>query len=218
MSYGLKLKVGNKVIHCRKWKGKDKKRFVAAINKENVSETDVMQALVYDCIEEDVNLDVEEFRFVLSRIRAYSLGENIHTEFYCESCGNLYEKNFKLKDIITYSFKEGFSELKSGDTRIKIGEIKNRELYTKYIQEDDIYDLLLRVESINNDDSFNLETLIDKFDDLDLDVLADLLEQFEASKFKVLDVNTVECTHCEKETKFKFDELPGFFPETWFTA
>lgn len=215
MSYELKLKVGNKVINCRKWKGKDKKRFISAINKENVSETEVMESLVYDCIQEDVILDVEEFRYVLSRIRAYSLGENIHIDFYCENCGGLYEKDFKLKDIISYSYK-GLSELKSGDTVIKLGEIKNKELYTKYIQEDDIYDLLLRVEQFNGDNAFTLETLVDKFDDLDIDVLADLLEQFEQSKFKVDDVNSVECTHCKKETNFKFDELPEFFPETWF--
>ena len=211
----MKIKVGNKNLTIRKWKGKDKKNFINALKKKDIDENEVMQALVYSCIEESAALSVDEFRYVLSRIRAESLGEEIKIEFYCTKCGELYTKTFLLKDIISFSYNE-LKEIKVDGVHIVLGEIRNKEFYIKKVSEDQLYDLLLRIKSYNGNDTFTLSELEEMFDDMDIDTLDKVLQIYNDAKFKVLDVNTVQCPSCSHQTKYKFDELPGFFPQSWF--
>jgi hypothetical protein len=214
----MKIQVGNKNLTIRKWKGKDKKAFINALKKNDVQQNEIMDVLVYSCIEEDVVLSVDEFRYVLSRIRAYSLGEDISIDFLCSECGTLYTKIFKLKDIIRYTYN-GLNEIKVQGHVIELGEIKNKDAYVELVLKDPLYDLLLRVESIDGDDAFTLESLISTFDELDVDVLDEIIDIWESSKFKLDDLNIVTCSNeqCGKETTYVFDELPSFFPESWIS-
>lgn len=210
----MELNLGDKKITIRKWKGKDKKNFINSLKKANIDQNEIMQALVYSCVEENVTLSQDEFKYVLSRIRAVSLGEKISIEFYCDACGNVQAQEFNLKDVIRYTHKP-LSEIAVGDLRIKLGEIRSREVYLQKIEEDPNYDFLLRIEEINGDDAFTLEDLEKKFDDLDLDVLTEVMAKFNESRFKIDDINVVKCK-CGKEQTYQFDELPGFLPESWF--
>ena len=211
----MKIKVGDKDITIRKWKGKDKKNFIKALNTTEINESLIMETLVYSCIEEDVILSTQEFRYVLSKIRAYSLGENIDIDFYCEACGEVHNESFNINEIIKYTF-EPLNEIKVKDVHIKLGDIKNKEKYIELINEDALYDLLLRVESFNGNDAFTLDDLIDMFDDLDIDVLTEILEIYESKKFTIDDKNEVQCPACKDTQVYHFDELPGFFPSSWF--
>lgn len=211
----MRLDVGDKVIHCRGWKGKEKKKFIASLKQAEINEEEVLESLVYDCIEEDVVLSTEEFKYVLSRIRAFSLGEDIDIEFYCENCGETYTKTFQLKDIITYSYKE-LPEINVSGAKIKLGPIRNKTFYEKMIAEDEEYDFLLRIEKFNDNDHFNLEELINLMDNLDVQVLTEIYQIYEDHRFKINDIHSVTCQHCEHQETYQFDELPGFFPESWF--
>lgn len=211
----MKIKVGNKDITIRKWKGKDKKKFISLLKDESLNEVSIMEAMVYSCIEENVILSVDEFKYVLSRIRAYSLGEEISIEFYCDKCGDVFNKEFKLSDVFTYTYKE-LKEIDIPGAQIKLGPIKNKEIYIKKIAEDSYYDLLLRVERINGNDAFTLEELENIIDEMDLDVLEQIMEIYYDSKFTIHDINEVQCPSCGDKSLYEFDELPGFFPETWF--
>ena len=213
----MKIKVGNKNLTIRKWKGKDKKAFINALKEKKINENDVMNSLVYSCIEEDVILSLDEFKYVLTKIREYSLGDELEIEFYCASCGTVYTKKLKISEIIKYTYKE-LKEIKVKDVVIKLGELKNREIYVKLIEEDPIYDLLLRVESFNGNEGFNLEELVDLFDDLDIDILSEILDIYADSKFKIDDIKAIACPECGTETLYEFDELPDFFPKSWFEA
>lgn len=210
----FKIDIGRTKLTARKWKGKDKKVFKALMKSAELHETELLQTLVYGCIEEDVILSVDEFKYVLSRIRAESFGEEYVVDFYCAECGDFHTQTFKLKDTVKYSFSK-LDTIKVKDIRIKLGEIKNKEIYLKLIAEDDIYDLLLRVEMFNGDNTFTLESLVEKFDDLDIDILTQIIETFENSKFKVADENMITCPHCKAETLYKFDRLPNFLPDDW---
>jgi len=210
----MKLNIGDKEITIRKWKGKDKKNFINSLKKSNIDQNEVMRSLVYSCIEEDVALSNDQFKYVLSRIRGISLGENIEIEFYCDKCGTVFKKTFELKDIIRFSYKE-LNEIKVNNVQIKLGDIKNKEFYLKKIQEDPNYDFVLRIETFNGDDAFTLEDIEQKLDDLDIDVLTEIMKQYNEAKFKIDDVNTVTCK-CGKAQAYQFDELPGFLPESWF--
>lgn len=210
----MQLDIGEKTINIRKWKGKDKKNFINSLKKSDIDQNEVMHALVYACIQENVTLSHDQFKYVLSRIRAISLGEDIEIEFYCDNCGTVFKKTFKLSDIIRFMYKP-LGEIRVGDLVIKLGSVKNRNFYMQKVMEDPNYDFLLRIEEFNGDDAFTLEDLEQKIEDLDIDVLTEVMRQFNDAKFKVDDVNVVTCK-CGKEQAYQFDELPGFLPDAWF--
>lgn len=210
----MKIKVGDKELTISKWKGKNKKDFVRMVGNQDIDNQQLLETLVYSCIEEDVVLSTEEFRYVLTRIRAYSLGETIKFDFFCDECQNVFTRELELKDIITYSHKK-LKDIKIPGAKIKFGDIKNKTIYTEKIAEDPDYDFLFRIASINGNDTFTLSELEDILDNLDIDVLEEVMSIYEEHRFKVQDVNTVTCD-CGHEMTFKFDELPGFFPDNWF--
>lgn len=210
----MKIQLKNKEITIRKWKGKDKREFIKLMQEKTPNEVSIMNALVYDCIEEDVTLSPEEFKYVLSQIRAKSLGEEITYNFYCTECGETHERKYNISDIMRPVF-EDVNFISHGGINITLGEIKNKEYYLNKIQEGNIYDFLLRIEDINGNDAFDLDYLIDFFDDLDIDVLDEILKQYDKIKFKIDDVNTFECD-CGFKEDYKFDEIPEFFPSDWF--
>lgn len=210
----MKIKVSDKTITINKWKGKNKKEFTRLLNDPKANEQQMMESLVYSCIDEDVILSVDEFRYVLSRIRAISLGEEINIEFYCNECEKTFTKSFELKDIIRFNYKE-LKEIKVNNIHIKLGNIKNKAIYSEKVAEDSNYDFLFRIEEINGNDAFSLNELEEIVDDIDLDDLEKIMEIYEDHRFKIDDINTVEC-ECGHKMKFQFDELPGFFPDSWF--
>jgi len=210
----MQITVGNKNINIRKWKGKDKKNFINALKNPDVQKSDIMNALVYDCIDENVILSDDEFRFVISRIRALSLGEEFTVEFYCEDCGNTFEQEFLLKDVIRYSYKK-LDKIDISGANIKFGEPKNLETYINKVQQDSDYDFLLRIEEINGNNTFTLDELENIINDLDIDVLEEVMSIYDNAKFTVVDTHEVECA-CGKKQMYKFDDIPGFFPNSWF--
>lgn len=211
----MKIQVGDKKLTIRKWKGKDKKNFLNIL-KEGKDENKIIDVLVYDCIEEDVILSVEEYRYVLTKIREYSFGPDIKVDILCNKCQHIDEYNFKLNEIIKPKFKS-IKEIKEKDITIKFSTIKNKDAYYELYDKDELYDFLLRIDSINNKDTYTLDELIDYFDNLDIDILENIMKKFNESKFKVDDVNIVECNNCKNKMSFEFDDLPNFFPESWFS-
>ena len=214
-----KVQVGNKTVTIRKWKGADRKLFVKTIKERNLESPDLTNGLVYNCIDENYTFNAEEFRYLLTRIRAFTLGENIKFKFSCSECKEIFEEERELKDILKPKYKE-LKEINVDNINIKIGEIKNREFYQKIISEnyDDsvFYDFLLRIESFNGNDMFTFDELVEMFDDLDVDVLEKIIEIWEDSKFEIDDVNEVVCPKCSHKMNYIFDEIPEFFPTKWF--
>lgn len=210
----MKIEVGGKNLEIRKWKGSDKKHFLAAMRKKDLDLNEVMHTLVYDCIEEKVALSPDEFKYVLSRIRAYSLGEEFIVEFYCDGCGNIFKRTFQLKDTVRCTYTP-LHEINVQGVNIQLGEIRNKDFYITKLSEDLEYDFLLRISSINGNESFSLNELENIIDDIDIDILTDIYEIWEDHKFKMDDVNTVQCD-CGKSHTYKFDEIPKFLPTEWF--
>ncbi|QAU04559.1 hypothetical protein Va1_276 [Vibrio phage Va1] len=214
MSNTKTIKMGDKTLTISKWKGRNKKEFTRLLNDPEKNEQQMMDSLVYSCIEEDVILSTDEFRYALSQIRAYSLGEEIDFEFYCDKCHKTFNKKMNISDIIRFDYKP-LKTIKVGDVKIKLGNIKNKAIYAEKVVEDPLYDFLMRIDEINGNDTFSLLELEEIIDELELDVLEEIMKIYEDHRFKIDDINTVKC-ECSHEMTFKFDELPGFFPESWF--
>lgn len=213
----MKIKL-DKEITIRKWKAKEKKEFLNTVRNSESLDT-LQDVLVYNCIEENVALNADEFKYVMAQIRSYSLGDEIELEFYCDSCRAKFLNKIKLSSIIKPVYS-GKKEIKTKNYKIKIGEIRNPDFYKATIkanpQEEKDYDFYLRIQSINSDDSMTLEEIIELFNEMDIDEFDSIFEQWEDIRFKIDDTEEIVCKNCETSVKYSFDEVPGFFPPAWF--
>ena len=215
----MKIKLNsNKELTIRKWKAKEKKEFLNTV-RTNQSLDSLQDVLVYNCIEENVALNAEEFKYIMTQIRSYSLGNEIELEFYCDDCKSKFLKTIELDKIIIPIFSNK-NEIKTKNHNIKIGSIKNPNFYKQIINENpeyaDEYDFYLRISDIDSNDTLTLGEIVEFFDNMDIDEFDEIFKQWEDIKFKVNDIADIECPTCEKSTKYDFDEIPGFFPGSWF--
>jgi hypothetical protein len=214
----MKIKLGNRDITIRKWKAREKKEFLNIV-RTSESLDSLQDVLVYNCIEEKVALNAEEFKYILTQIRSYSLGEEIELEFYCESCKSKFLNTISLNSVVKPVFSS-LKQIKTKNYNIKMGEIKNIDFYKKTIKENPLeerdYDFYLRIDSINGDDSSSLDEIIEIFNEMDIDEFDSIFSQWENMRFKIDDVTEIKCLNCDDVVKYSFDEIPGFFPPSWF--
>lgn len=212
------IEFGDKKLEINKWKAKQRKEFVKNLTSGNIDENTLMDCLVYDCIEPKVALSQEEFKYVLSRIRAYTLGEEIDFKFYCDKCKEPHEQKIELKNIFSYNYNK-IEEINFSGINIKLGPIKNKEYYNKMIQENyseaDLIDFILRIESINDEEVLSFESTMDFLENLDLDIFDNIIRVWEESKFKVNQIHEVTCPNCGDVQKYDFDDIPEFIPTSW---
>lgn len=210
----------DKKYKIRKWKAREKREFLNTI--KNGESLDTLQGvLVYNCIEGEAAFNPDEFKYMMSQIRQYSIGNTVDLEFYCKCCKNKFLKNIEIDKLIK-PIKSNKKEIKSKNYNIIIGEIKNPNYY-KSITEDINYisytkevDFYLRIVSINDNDCMSLDEIIDLFDNMDIDEFDNIFNQWEDIKFKIDDKYNVECSSCNDSVVYSFDEIPGFFPPSWF--
>lgn len=212
-----------KKLKFRKWKAKDRKEFIKNLQKdEKIDEKEITKHLVYNCLEDkDICLNINEFKYILTRIRAKSIGEDINFNLICSNCEKEYEVKKELKDIIKQQYKK-YKPIKVKDIEIELCDIKNKNFYLQTIESIEteeeyvLIDFLFHINKINDNDTFRFEELIDYFDNLELDIFDEIFDQWDDLKFKIDDISYIECPHCKNKQKYKFDDLPGFFPESWF--
>jgi len=214
----MKLKIGNQEVTARKWKAKEKKEFLNIVRTSDNMDG-LQDVLVYNCLEEKVIFNPDEFKYAMSSIRSRSLGDEIELEFYCDNCKSKFLDTVKLSEIVKPVYS-GENAIKTKNYKIKIGNIRNIEYYKEIIRENPLesreYDFYLRIESINSDDSLTLEEIIDLFDEMDIDEYDKIFEEWERIRFKVDDTVEIVCKKCSDSVKYSFDEIPGFFPPSWF--
>lgn len=219
--YNYSITIRDKEVKFRKWKVKDKNKFLSNILEEPDNNI-IMNALVYDCLEDDnIALSLEEYKYVLSTIRKESISDDIEYEFTCPKCNHEYTYNTKISEIMRMKAQK-YGKISCKDVSFKMGEIKNKKLYLEAInivednREKEIIDFLFHVEELNGSDAFTFDYLYDFIEELDLDIAMDIFKQWNEMKFSIDDVNVVRCPECSYEEEFKFNFIPNFFPESWF--
>lgn len=214
----MKVKLNNQEITIRKWKAKEKKEFLNTVRNSESLDT-LQDVLVYNCIEEKVALNADEFKYVMTQIRSYSLGDEIELEFFCDSCKSKFLNTIKLQEIIK-PIISNLKEIETKNYRIKLGNIRNVDFYKETIKnnpnEEKDYDFYLRIESINDNDCLTLAEIVELFNNMDIDEFDSIFEQWEDIRFKIDDTKEVKCKKCSSSVVYSFDEIPGFFPTNWF--
>jgi len=213
---------GKKEVTIREWKGKDRKAFKNLIKEsDNLSEEAIADILVYKCIEEDVVLSPYELKYILGLLRSKSISDDIKFNWTCE-CSHKNTTDLKISEIQRGIVYDGEApEFKLNGKTVVFKNVKNtkiyKELMTSANEERFLVDMALHIHSIDGDESRTLQELLEYFDEeCTTKELDKLWNQYRECMFKLDDVNELTCERCNTKQKFRFDEIPGFFPETWF--
>jgi hypothetical protein len=215
--YDQEVKLRGKMIKFRKWKVKDKKKYLENINNIPVAR----EALIYDCLEDKrIALDEEELKYMIVQIRMASLSDPIQYSFVCGGCSNPYEYAANLKEIITLD-GNGIGEISSGKTTFEMSHIQNKEFYqnlylsSKTQDEKDLVDFMLHIKSFNGNDGFTFDTLSEFISEMDAMEFERIFIQWQILRTRVNNIAPVQCPHCGHEEWYEFDALPSFFPQSW---
>ena len=219
---------GKKEITIREWKGKDRKAFKKLISEtptEELSEDKIAQTLVYDCIEEDVVLNPYELKYILGKIRSISISDDIKFIWTCSNpeCDHQNTSDLKISEIYKPIVFDGIDvpEFKLNGLEVKFQNVKNTKFYKTAIAETNLevflVDMALHIKSIGQNEAWTLQQILDYFDEeCSIKELDDLWNNYRKCMFKLEDTVELECTECKQKQAYKFDEIPGFFPGTWF--
>lgn len=215
--YEFSTKLRNIDIKYRKWKVKDKKKFLnAGDNKQEMRE-----ALVYDCLEDKkIALSEEEFKYLMIKIRETSLEDKVQYVFNCSNCAQPFEFTADLNKIMTGDYKP-YDEIVVKNHIFKMGELKNREFYEQALAIADshdeklLLDFILHVEAYNDNDGYTFTQLNEIINNLDADIFEKIFLMWEDMKFKLNNIYEVQCPHCNFTEYYEFDDMPGFFPASW---
>lgn len=215
--YDQEVKLRGKVIKFRKWKVKDKRKYL-----ENIKDVPIARdALIYDCLEDKrLALDEEELKFMIVQIRMASLSDPIQYNFVCEGCSNPYEYYANLKEIISLD-GTGVGELAEGNTVFEMGYTQNKDFYQSlYLaganqDEKDLIDFMMHVKSFNGNDGFTFDMLSEFISEMDAVDFEKIFIKWQIMRARVNNVAPVNCPHCGHEEWYEFDALPGFFPQSW---
>lgn len=216
-TYDFSTNIRNKEVKYRKWKVKDKKKFLAYKDDRIL----LKEALVYDCLEDKkIALSEEEFKYMLIHIREASLSNRVKYVFPCSVCNEEFEYITDLIEIMKPVYKDyGLIEYK-GHSFI-MDSIINRSFYEQFVLEAvsfeaaQLIDFMLHIKSYNDNDAFTFEELNDIINELDIEVFENIFKQWDDMRFKVDNTHIVKCPHCGFEELYEFDDLPEFFPDSW---
>lgn len=211
-----RIKIRDKVIEFRKWKVKDRKNFA---NAQGALEK--RKALVYNCLKNpELPLDNEEYNFILEKIRAVSIKDEIGYNLKCSNCGKEFSLYVNINDVTDCAFSD-YHPIEVDGIKIELQDVKNRDFYesamkvVKDINEKYITDFALHIKSINDNTTLSFQDVVDFILDLDIDLYEEIFKQWDLIRFKCVNLQSVVCPHCSQETVYNFNDFPGFFPKSW---
>lgn len=210
------IELNGRTIKYRKWKVKDKK---ALDNAETNLER--RKVFVYNCLENpDTPLDIEEYNFVLSLIRDFSLHNTLDYDLECPDCNHNFSVSKTSAQVVQPIFAN-YGTIEFKGNVLTVGNVRNRGLYEESINktltsmERYITDFALHIQSINGSDVSSVDEVVNFLYDLDVDDCEKAFEQWELMRFKCNVIQPVECPNCKKVNNFDFSDMPTFFPSSW---
>jgi hypothetical protein len=216
-TYNFSTKIRDKEVKYRKWKVKDKKKYTKALIEKNTNDT--IDALVYDCIEDkNLPLTINEYRYMLMKIRCETIGSIVDFNIDCIKCGNEFLIEEDINNVLKPSYKD-YGILKTDSTTLKMGYIKNKQTFIEYLNKAntsrEIYliEFLMQIEEINGEDVFTIEYLNDFIDNLDYGDAEELFYQWEEMLFNIDSKHKATCPNCNHTDEYNFEKIPDFYPD-----
>ena len=201
------LDILSKQIKFRKWIAKDRRLFKEQVSSANNDSLKIGKITINNL-------------YILIKIRENSISDEVEFNTKCDICENIETHKVKISDLVNISYKP-IQEIVIDCINIKLGEIKNIDFYNSKILDSNnpvLTDLILRVESINDEIDFSYDDLVDYFDNLETDTLDKILEIYNKHRFKLDIKYSFKCKKCLAQNNQEYTDLPDFFPTKWLEA
>jgi len=215
MEHNFNAMIKDRIVKYRKWKVKDRKKFI-----ENKKDPIIIkEALVYDCLDDkNIALSEDEYKYVLFLIRDKSIQEKITYVFECTECEHQHEYSIDLEEVMKSEYKST-KEIQQNGHIFTMSNIKNRNFYettmnSVHDEEKYIVDFILHVGTYN-DEPKTFEQMFDIINNMNVDDFEVIFKTWEDIRFKVNNEHNVICPKCNNSDLYEFDDLPGFFPDSW---
>ena len=210
------IDLGHKVVQIRKWKAKDRKLFRQLVveNPENIDKK-IIDVLVKSCVKDlstnPIDLSYDELQYLFIKIREISISDEFEFTYTCKSCSKENITKNKINDIISFTWSPwvnigGF----------EIQPIQNAAIYNKKIttkEYDENMELAFHIKTIDGK-MMSFDKVIEYIEDMEVGKLDEVMKEFNKMRFSVVNKKTFNCS-CGVERTFIFDQIPGFFPDTW---
>jgi len=205
------INLGHKTVMARKWKAKDRKNFKKSVKVSDDIDVSIINELVINCLENpNEALSNEELQYILIEIRKHSISDTIDFEYICSNCEKDNKEIVKIDDINKPKWENW--GIVNG---IEFGNIANAKFYNdNKDEEDDIKEIAFHTMSINGEIDKTFDEVVEYFDDMDINEFDVILNEFNKMKFSIDNTKEFKC-ECGHTQIFEFDEIPGFFPDSW---
>lgn len=217
-----KVNISGLDIQFRKWKVKDKTLLdqIESDTTLNPLEKSLRkrQVFVYNCLKDPVLLDIEQYNYVLSLIREYSLHNDLEFSLECHKCKHQFLRTFKTSEIVNFKDAD-YKEVTIRDMVIKFGNITDpnydRDILNSISSSERfLLDLVYHIEEFNGK-KVSVEELLDMFQELDVDVFQELFDAFCEQRPSCSFSKEVSCPECGQVLNFEFENISSFFPASW---
>lgn len=217
----------NKIALARKWKVKDRKNLKKLIeeNGDNITPIQLASVLIFPCLKDkNILLTEEEIKYALSEIRSHSISDEFKFSYVCsnDECNHLNNQTLKVSEVNKPKWKE-WSTVLINDLEIEFGEIVTPKFYYEKMYEiKDPYDRFLadmafHIVRVNEAEGIiKFEQFLESFEEMDTEVLDKIIEEFKKQRFTQDNEHECTCEKCKNKDTFIFDEIPDFFPKSWF--
>lgn len=214
--------ISGMTLEYRKWKVRDKMELDRIETDSNLSTTEKQiqkrKVFVYNCLKEPVILDLEQYNYVLSLIREYSLHTPIEFTLECSSCQEQFSTTLSTPEIITFREPE-YKDISVGGLTFSFGNVRSPEYDRDILEsfsasERFIVDLAHHVTELNGEEVQPRE-VIDALQDMDVDDYQELFRLYDSQRALCNFRRAVKCPHCENTDFYEFDNLTSFFPQSW---
>lgn len=217
------IKLGDKTVQVRKWKGKDRNVFKKLLANTNTKPKEILNTMVIECLQDkDVALSPDMLEYLFIKVRELSISDNFDVKWKCANpeCNEVNNINLNVNDVFSTSF-EGYSEINVQDYKFEIKAPVNAKFYNKAIQDIsqdtdvEIVEFALCVSAVNNEIDFTFDELVEFLEELDTETIDQIIYMFNKMKFKIDKIHELTCEKCKQKVKYEFDEIPDFFPQNW---
>lgn len=217
-----KITVSSIELEYRKWKVLDKIKLDAIETDQELSvkekELKRRLVLVYDCLKNPAVLDIEQYNYMLSLIRDYSLHNKIEFSFHCDDCGQDFDVNLSSPEFITCK-NENYHDVTVSGKILSFGNVTDVNydrdvLFAETRSERYLIDMAYHLHSIDGT-PVNFADAFEFISNLDVDDFQVLFDSYDEMKFKCILEKELKCPHCGVSNLYLFDSVKDFFPESW---
>lgn len=188
--FDIELDLGGKIIHLKKWKVKDRRDFVKAI-ESGEDKQQAIKNLIYGSIKEEVYLSESELNYVLIQLKKLSIVDEIEVNYFCD-CGKLNKISTSLTQFEKIK-KFNLTKSSNNDVQVVFNFPKDYNLVKEIInitklEEDTLFaEMLLHIKSVYYEgemyNNFTFEELFRFIESIPNDIYQSIIISWNTQKF-----------------------------------